>query len=107
MKGIEFIKVGNLLDHYHLHQERNQNSTIWSFIQEHYFQKCTDYEAEHQEMPFKMNSTIFASLFLYAKSEIIIELSHFSLTETLQKPYSHISNYNFHKVYSIWNPPRV
>jgi hypothetical protein len=107
MKGIEFVKVGNLINHYQLHQERNQNSTIWSFIKEHYFEKCSDYEVEHQEMPFKMNSTGFASFFLYVKSEIKIEISHFSLSELLQKPSSYISNYNFHKVHSIWNPPRV
>jgi hypothetical protein len=107
MKGIEFLKVGNLLDHYQLHQERNSNSTIWSFIQEHYFEKSTDYESEHQEMPFKTNSIGLASVFLLEKSEIKIEMSHFSEAELLQKPSSYIGNYNFHKVYSIWNPPRA
>ncbi len=107
MKGIEFFKVGNLLDHYQLHQERNAQSTIWNFIQEHYFEKTANHETEHQEMPFKMNSTGFASVFVHEKSEFKVEISHFSETESLQKPYSCISNYNFHKINSIWNPPRV
>jgi hypothetical protein len=37
MQGAQFLNLSNFIDHYQEHLERNENSNLISFIQEHYF----------------------------------------------------------------------
>jgi hypothetical protein len=107
MKGIEFLKIGKLLEHYHQHLERNNNSSWIDFISEHYFATSVDYEKEHQEMPFKHNSISINSVFIENESLLSFESDTFHEEKALQKPIAVESNYHFSSIYSFWHPPRI
>ena len=107
MKGIEFLKTGNLLEHYQQHQERNNGSSWFDFISEHYFATSVDYDKEHQEMPFKHNCSSINSVFVDTEIVITFESSVFVEEKNIQKPSVVQSNYRFSSIYSIWNPPRI
>ncbi len=107
MKGIEFLKMGNLLEHYYQHLERNDNSSWIDFISEHYFATSVDYDKEHQEMPFKHSANAAPTVFVELKSAISFVKEPFLEEKIVQKPISVESRYYYNSIYSIWNPPRI
>jgi hypothetical protein len=107
MKGVELLKIGNLIEHYQQHLERNDGSSWLDFITEHYFADSIDYEKEHQEMPFKHNSISINSVFIENESLLSFESDTFHEEKTVQKPITVESNYHLSSIYSIWHPPRI
>lgn len=107
MKGVELLKIGNLIEHYQQHHERNNGSSWLGFIAEHYFAVSVDYEKEHQEMPFKHNSISINSVFIENESLLSFESDTFHEEKALQKPIAVESNYHFSSIYSFWHPPRI
>lgn len=107
MKGVELLKVGNLVEHYQLHQSRNQESSLLSFIQEHYFNSSIDYEKEHQEMPFKLAGSFVISLFIDNRENFNIDLFSFNEEVRSNQPIEIQDSYFFNSHFSIWNPPRI
>jgi hypothetical protein len=107
MKGVELLKVGNLVEHYQLHQSRNQESSLLSFIQEHYFNSSIDYEKEHQEMPFKLAGSFVISLFIDNRENLNIDLFSFNEEVRSNQPIDIQDSYFFNSHFSIWNPPRI
>ena len=107
MKGVELLKIGHLMDHYELHQERNSDATLLSFIKEHYFNSSIDFEKEHQEMPFKVSTSFLISMFIENKETIQFHLFSLSENNRSSQPLGFQSSYFFNTSYSIWNPPRM
>ena len=107
MKGIELLKAGNFVEHYELHKERNPESTLLSFIQEHYFNSSIDYEKEHQEMPFKVAGTFLISLFIENNENFLIEFCQSFDEIKSNQPIDFQSSYFFNSHFTIWNPPRI
>ena len=107
MKGLELLKVGNLVEHYELHKERKPESTLLSFIQEHYFNSSIDYEKEHQEMPFKVAGTFLISLFIENNENFLIEFCQSFDEIKSSQPIDFQSSYFFNSHFTIWNPPRI
>ena len=107
MKGGELLKVGNLVEHYQLHKARNQESSLLSFIQEHYFNSSVDYEKEHQEMPFKVAGSFVISLFIDNRENFDIDLFSFIEEVSSNQPIGFQDTYFFNSPFSIWNPPRI
>jgi hypothetical protein len=106
MKGVELLKIGHLMDHYELHQERNSDATLLSFIKEHYFNSSIDFEKEHQEMPFKVGYSLLISLFIENKVNLQIDLDSFFEDLGSVETFAIQTTYFFNSLYSIWNPPR-
>ncbi len=106
MKGVELLKIGHLLEHYELHQERNPESNLVRFIQEHYFSTTINYEEEHQEMPFKVGYSLLISLFIENKVNLQIDLDSFFEDLGSVETFAIQTTYFFNSLYSIWNPPR-
>ena len=107
MKGLEFLKVGNLVEHYEIHKVRNPESTLLAFIQEHYFNASVDYEKEHQEMPFKVSGSFVISLFIENYQNFQIQLNDSFEDLASNQPTDFQSTYFYNSNFSIWNPPRI
>jgi hypothetical protein len=107
MKGLELLKVGNLVEHFELHKDRNPESTLLSFIHEHYFNSSIDYEKEHQEMPFKVSGTFLISLFVKNNENFHIEFPQFFDEIKSNQSSDFQSSYFFNSHFTIWNPPRI
>ena len=105
MKGGEYFKVIDLVDHYMTHQSGTYGySDFLSFLNDHY-QNKSHHEKEHKDLPFKSQSlqvVVVACFFDISLSPVIKEPLEFSTITPISFTEEFISLFNG----SIWNPPQ-
>ncbi len=108
MQGAQFLNLNNFINHYQEHLERNENSDLISFVQEHYFNRLTEFEKDHKHLPLKVNIQVATGVLNCEKfdlklvTEEILVISESSIKN--QSKQSSFYNKNFH---SIWQPPQI
>jgi hypothetical protein len=105
MKGGEYFKVIDLVDHYNTHQSSSYVYTdFMSFLNDHYLKK-SHHEREHEDLPFKsqsIQSVVFACFLNTTFIPVLKEYIEFTSSVPSCFTEEFISIYNC----SIWNPPQ-
>lgn len=105
MKGGEYFKVIDLVDHYITHQSGTYGySDFLAFLNDHYLNK-SHHEKEHKDLPFKSQSlqtVVVACFFETSLSPVIKEQLEFSIITPVSFSEEFISLFSG----SIWNPPQ-
>jgi len=108
MQGAQFLNLNNFIDHYQEHLERNENSNLISFIQEHYFNRLTEFEKDHKHLPLKVNIQLATGVMNCEKFDLKLVTEYFPsyIESSSMNESKHCSFYNknFH---SIWQPPQI
>jgi hypothetical protein len=105
LKGGEYFKIYELVEHYVSHQTGEKNYTDFiSFINDHY-SKNDHHEKEHHELPFKNHTINTVVLAHYAFTPISIPFSALTISERTASYFYQNSFYSKDRG-SIWNPPQ-
>lgn len=106
-QGLEFFKVKALLVHYSEFQNETEDSSFWSFVQEHYIAQSNDNKHEHNQLPFKSTgSTAQITLFmpLSFTSAIVQNLKASNAKQSIHSaPLAVMINDYF----ECWHPPQL
>jgi hypothetical protein len=107
-QGIQFLKSEQLIAHYQEHILRVPNAGLFSFIQEHYFDRQTAQKEGHQNLPFKVNVgaqsiQLHLDEFKTPYYEIVSFIAHDFHEKNEVKPSQVATNDLFH----IWQPPQL
>jgi hypothetical protein len=107
-QGVQLLNASAFIEHYQEYQAETKDATLFSFIQEHYFNEFTEFDKEHEGLPLK--STVQVSAIYFSEkfeAPIPVVQSNLELIPNMNrnnsKSVSLISN-DFH---SIWHPPQL
>ncbi len=109
LQGVQLLNLSNFIEHYEQHTERNPESTLLSFIKEHYFSNVTEFEKEHQHLPLKTNLTVSnVSLVCDFPQFTWIKFSDVPSFELQQKlNIRYLFGYVHERNQAIWHPPQL
>ena len=108
MQGIQFFNLTNFIDHYQEHLARNENSDLLSFVQEHYFNRLTEFEEDHRHLPLKVKIQVATGVMNFEKFDLspITEVVPVIIESSSKIASKKRSFYN-KNVHSIWQPPQI
>ena len=108
MQGVQFFNLTNFIDHYQEHLARNENSDLLSFVQEHYFNRLTEFEEDHRHLPLKVKIQVATGVMNFEKFDLspITEVVPVIIESTSKIASKKRSFYN-KNVHSIWQPPQI
>ncbi len=107
-QGVQLLNASAFLEHYQDYQAKSNEGTIFTFIQEHYFNKVQDFDKEHEKLPFKSTVQV-AAVYFTEKFEVptpVVQMNEELMiggNRNNGKLDAFISN-DFH---SIWQPPQL
>jgi len=108
MQGAQFLNLSNFIEHFQDHLSRNENSDLLSFVQEHYFNKLTEFEKDHKHLPLKAKIQVATGVMNFEKFDLklVTEVMPYfkELAPRNESKNSTYYNKNFH---SIWQPPQI
>lgn len=108
MQGFQFLNISSFVEHYEQHLDRNPESTLLSFVKEHYFSQLTEFEEEHDNLPLK---TAVAHSIVVFTCEInnlrIFPTEEVQLSTKKQKFSTYKEGYFFNRNHSVWHPPKM
>lgn len=108
MQGFQFLNISSFVEHYEQHLDRNPESTLLSFVKEHYFSQLTEFEKEHDNLPLK---TAVAHSIVVFTCEInnlrIFPTEEVQLSTKKQKFSTYKEGYFFNRNHSVWHPPKM
>jgi hypothetical protein len=108
MQGVQFFNLTNFIDHYQEHLARNENSDLLSFVQEHYFNRLTEFEEDHRHLPLKVKIQVATGVMNFEKFDLspITEVVPVIIESSSKIASKKRSFYN-KNVHSIWQPPQI
>jgi hypothetical protein len=107
-QGVQLLNASAFIEHYQEYQAESKDATLFSFIQEHYFNEFTEFDKEHEGLPLKTTVQV-AAIYFSEKFEApipVVQSNDEFITDVNRnnsKAVSFISN-DFH---SIWHPPQL
>ena len=105
MQGAQLFKIGEVVEHYHIHQRSNENFVSFvDFIVDHYF-KNRETNKNEQELPFK--SVVAAPVLIAFEKIDLISVTMHQWVEPITKPNVYqLIKPTQSRLVSIWNPPK-
>lgn len=105
----QLLKLPNLVEHFYSHTQKDQNTTLFSFLKMHYWDnhgKDSDYK-EDMKLPFKTHDTqchaISSTTTPPKYFEFIFENYSFSIKSNSN--FNYLEPVTFQQIHSVFRPP--
>jgi hypothetical protein len=107
-QGIQLLNASAFIEHFQEYQAETKEATLSSFIQEHYFNKFTDFDKEHKELPLKTTVQV-AAIYFTEKFETPTPVVHVPVefVSDINHNNSKMSSFIPNDFHSIWQPPQL
>jgi len=107
-QGVQLLNASAFIEHYEDHQSESKDASIFSFIQEHYFNKIHHFDKEHEKLPLK--TTVQVAAIYFAESfehPIPVVHSNEDFYGVRKHHCSRLISFISNDFQSIWHPPQL
>lgn len=107
-QGVQLLNASAFIEHYQDYQAESKNATLFSFIQEHYFNEFTEFDKEHEGLPLKTAVQV-ASIYYTEKFEVPTPVvqTHVEVITCVNRNNSKADSFISNDFHSIWHPPQL
>jgi hypothetical protein len=107
-QGIQLLNAKAFIEHYQDYQVESKEGTLFSFIQEHYFNQLADFDKEHEGLPLKTTVQV-AAVYFTEKFETPIPVVHVPVefVRDMNRNNTRMSSFISNDFHSIWHPPQL
>ena len=107
-QGIQLLNVSAFMEHYQEYQAESKDGDVISFIKEHYFNKFTDFDKDHEKLPLKTTVQVATVYFTEEFQEPTpVVNSNVELCNQAHKNNSKLISFIGNDFHSIWQPPQL